>query len=389
MPKPVHECIGKLMTEEKPEGQAWAICNTEFADNKMFTDSLTFDPKSKTAISVRDGVQEYLGVEIGYEPADKVFRIYRSPATIANCVNMLDNLPITTMHVSLESPATDVCGSINSSVLIDHFDENTDSTIAVKNQVSADPALIATIESGKKELSLGYKGKLIPHGKYDLEQVNLIPHHLAVVDRGRCGDVCTFIDTHLKGDTMKIHQAFLDADGNPSLEEIVEIAMGLPEAIKKLDADTLSKVMPTLQEIVAMAKTAETPEDERAEQGLEQTDEVAETTDEPVEDEDETVPMADTAVFQDAVTKAVSSALARHTAVIEKAQGFVDSTYTFAGKKTCQIMRDALAVEHGNQQFSDAELPVAFKLLKKAQSDLSNFGDEQHNKFKQLANKEL
>ena len=52
--------------------------------NLAFSDAVTYDGQMKAAISVRDGVLEYLGSELGMSPADKIFYVYRSPATIAS-----------------------------------------------------------------------------------------------------------------------------------------------------------------------------------------------------------------------------------------------------------------------------------------------------------------
>jgi len=56
-------------------------------------------------------------------------------------------------------------------------------------------------------------------------------------------------------------------------------------------------------------------------------------------------------------------------------------------------MRDALATEHGDTKFTDAELPVAFKLLKAQGSNLKNFGDgaadAQEGRFSKQADKEI
>ena len=60
-------------------------CPCPFKD-KMFTQGVSFidslNTEKRTVISIRDGVQEYLGLELGLEPFDKVFKIYRSPETI-------------------------------------------------------------------------------------------------------------------------------------------------------------------------------------------------------------------------------------------------------------------------------------------------------------------
>lgn len=333
---------------------------------KEFKDSLRFDTATKTAISVRDGVQSYYGMELGMQPFDKVFTIYRSPATIANCVNRLSNIPLTDEHVTLDETPQIPCGSVVDSVLVDNFDAETHSTLAVKNTVSLDGAILDLIQSGKKELSLGYRANLKPHDRYDFEQTDIEPHHLAVVSRGRCGGACSFIDK--QGE-------FMDEDkgASPTLAETVDIAVALPEAIKNMTIEELQEVLPVLQSIVNKGK-----------EGEKSVEAVEAETDEP-EAKKEKVAITDTAEFMDAVTKAVEA----HTVVIEKARDFVDAGYSFVGKSTAQIMRDALAVEHGNQKFDDSELPVAFKLLKKTASSLKNFGDSCACPFDSLKDKEL
>ena len=48
----------------------------------QFSDKAVYDEKSRTVVSVRDGIQKYTGEEIGLEPPDRVVYIYRSPETI-------------------------------------------------------------------------------------------------------------------------------------------------------------------------------------------------------------------------------------------------------------------------------------------------------------------
>lgn len=331
-----------------------------------FTDTMQWDSQQKTAVSVRDGVLEYLGAEIGEEPADKVFTVYRSPASIARAKDLMTGLPLTDDHVSLDDVVRDPVGSVLDAEVVDFIDQSTNSHLAIQNRVDVTARVLPALESGKRELSLGYKARLVPHHQYDFEQKDIQPHHLAVVTAGRCGSACSFIDrkpTEEPDMPDQLNKAFLDAEGQPNLQQIVEIAQQLPEALKSVPMDKLQEIMPVLMEIVAMAggsAPAEDPEPVLDEE-------------EPVLDEEkEPVSVTDSAEFKDAL----KSAVAQHTAVIEKARDFVDDAYQFTGKTTAQIMRDALATEHGNQDFADAELSVAFKLLKKSTADLSNFGDQ-------------
>lgn len=344
---------------------------------QSFEDSLSFDAVTKTAISIRDGFQTYYGMEIGVQPFDKIYTIYRSPATIANCVKSLANIPLTDEHVTLDASPHKSCGSVIDSVLIDNFDAETHSTLAVKNTINLDSATLDLIQAGKKELSLGYRANLKPHDRYDFEQTDIEPHHLAVVSRGRCGGTCSFIDK--KGDNMSEEKG-----ASPTLAETVDIAVALPEAIKNMTIEELQEVLPVLQAIVNKGKEGEKPvEAVETETGEQSEDETKET--EAETDEDEKVKITDSLEFIDAVNQAIAS----HTAVIEKARDFVDAGYSFIGKTTTQIMRDALAAEHGSQKFDDSELSVAFKLLKKTASSLKNFGDSNACPFDSLKDKEL
>lgn len=327
----------------------------------QFSDKLPFDFSSKTVVSVRDGVQEYLGSEIGLEPAQRVFTVYRSPATVANIAAAMDNLPMTDNHVTVGGEVANPVGSVVDSQMVDLVDGAVNSTLGIKNGVTLTDAMLGLVESGKRELSLGYNAELVDHDIYDFEQRNIIPHHLAVVDAGRCGAACSFID---KANTegMNMHKAFLDENGEVNLEQVAEIAMQIPEALKKVPVDKLQEIVAPLQEVVEAAKpsmaAAEPVVDEEETEGEEVTDMPEETTDEDKEKE-----------FADRL----QAALKTHGEVIGKATKFVDADYAFAGKTTEQIMRDALATQH-DQAFEDAELAVAFKMLK-PESKYQQFGD--------------
>jgi hypothetical protein len=353
-----------------------------------FIDVATYDGSLRTAVSVRDGVLEYLGSEIGMEPPEKLFSVYRSPATIASLVSKMPGIPVIGEHIEPGTEPADIPSRVESASFIDAFDEATNSTLAIQNKLFLDDAMLAEIESGKKQLSLGYEGRLIPHDKWDFEQRDLVPTHLATVMDGRCGEGCRFIDRKPKPEAImpKFHKAFCDAEGSLSLSQIVELAAGLPEAIKNVPADKLAELLPALQEIMAAATAAgvEVPGDEPVVEELPvMTDEEADKLMDESADAagGNPVKVTDSArkvlrkKFADKLSAAIGSAVKTHTAVIDKARGILPETYSFADKSTAQVMRDALAVEHGSQTFSDSELSVAFKLLKKSDGQYKTFGD--------------
>ena len=338
--------------------------------HRQFADIATYSDTERTAVSVRDGVLEYLGTELGLDPADHVFTVYRSPATIANAAYCMVGIPLTDEHVSLDGPASPDGGHVESSVVIDKVDEPTHSRLAVQNKLAVSDSLQTTLKD-KRQLSLGYEADLVPHSKWDYEQVNIVPHHLAAVSDGRCGPLCSFLDRKPEEKNMpKKEKAFFDAEGQVNLEQIVEIATGLPEAIRKVPVDQLVKLMPAMQEIMSYAKEhgvmpAEEPK-------METEGEEKEMMDEEKEGDKEN--FADSSKFKDAVASAVKGEVKRYAQVVTKARNFLDADYDFSDKTANQVMADSLATQ-STDKFEDSELPVAFKLLRKPNTDYSQFGD--------------
>jgi len=206
-----------------------------------------------------------------------------------------------------------------------------------------------------------------------------------------------------KGDNP-IHQAFLDQEGQVNMQQIVEIAGALPDAIKKIPVDKLQEVMPQLKELVQLAKendpdmAQENEEEKYDSEGNPVTDKAKARTYEKVKDQK---PQGQSQGYTDAqVEKMVNDALVQqkqkvmqdHAQTIQKARHFLDDNYDFTDKTTEQIMRDAVATQ-STEQYSDQELPLAFKMLQLPEREsVVNFGDqlpEVGQKLKELENKEL
>ena len=353
---------------------------TEHIVRRQFKDLATYSSTDKTAISIRDGVLEYLGSELNIEPSDKVFKVYRSPATIANVASCMSGIPLTDEHVSLDSDAPETGSMVDSSVIIDTLDESTNTCLSIKNKVSVTDAM-AELIADKKELSLGYYGDLVPHSKWDFEQVSIVPHHLAAVPAGRCGSLCSFLDRkpQIKNEDItmkKLHQSFLDADGAMSLEQIVEVATALPDAIRKAPIEELPKVMPAMMEIMKYAKEQgavdEEELDELADEEMEEKPlEDAEPEKDKDEDKDKEKKFSDALAVQS--KKFADAEVKKFSSVVGKAISFLDEDYDFSGKTANDVMRDSLA-SLSSEKFEDSELSVAFKLLRK-NTDYSQFGD--------------
>lgn len=346
---------------------------------RIFADAVEYNPTEKTAVSIRDGVLEYLGSELGVEPEEKVFTVYRSPATIVKAAKLMPGIPFTDDHVSIDEPAPDTGCSVLDSEVVDLWDETCDARMGVQNRLTLTDAAIETLKT-KKELSLGYRGQLVPHEKYDYEQRDIEPHHLAGVPVGRCGAACSFLDIKTtKEQDMKKKKMFYDAEGTVNLEQIVQMTAELPEAIKSVPLDKLQEIMPSLLEIVSYAKDQGVQAEEEEVQDEEPKEGVPD--EEPKKEGEE--PMEDEKKFSDADVKAkvekekvkfADAEVKRYAGIVNKARNFLDEGYDFAGKTANAVMRDALATQ-STDKFEDAELSVAFKLLRKPDTDYSNFGD--------------
>lgn len=408
MPEKLENCVKAVREEGQSESSAWAICQARMKDGacparadglacKMqvtdsyqgsFTDAMPYDPRTKTALSVRDGVLEYLGQELGLTPADKVFRIYRSPATIANVAPATVGIPVTNDHVALDmAPPTDG-GRVTEARMVDLPDDTTASRVAIQNKFALSDTMTMAVDGGKHELSLGYQARLVPHDEYDFEQRDILPHHVAVVDRGRCGPACSFLDRLPREENMskpKLPAPFLDAEGVPNLQQIMELSAAWPEAIKLVPVNELPKLLPVLQKIVEAAKGV-MPEEEPAPAG----EPAPAEEPAPIEDEEdpEMKKKEEEKEFADAVSAAVKAQTQAYATTVAKARDFLPDDYAFADKSTVQIMQDTLATST-TEKFTDAEIPLAFKLLRKTESRYTDFGDANIDPFIAIGDKEL
>jgi len=358
-----------------------------FQDKHIFT----FDAQNKKVISIRDGFQEYMGIELGLQPFDKVFKIVRDKDDIIELADKLVNLPITDEHIEPDGLIDNsmIKGFIDTSEAVEHRDVDTDTHVIVKNGIKLNENMVQLVNNGKKELSLGYKAKLVPHDLYDFKQVEIVPHHLAIVNNGRCGDICKFTD----GDDMKEKEkiSFLDADGTVSLERVMELAQQLPEVISKMDIKELGKLVPILEKVMASAgMNAVEPEPEEEEEVIPE----PVITDEELDGKEKEVAtkaveeFKDSKCFIDAQIKFADE----RVVCIEKAKSFLDDAYVFTGKSNVEIMGDALKAEKPKETFKDGEISVAFKMLnnKAPIDDYKKFGDKQaESKWKKAESEEV
>lgn len=410
MPKKLDRCVEKLKAKGKSEESAFAICNKAMKDasfSVQFSDKAGYDEKSRTVVSVRDGIQKYTGEEIGLEPPDRVVYIYRAPETIREFAGEMSGLPITDDHVPLDTMPADIIGKIIDARILDDVDPMTNTTIKVQNGIELDR------EIENRELSLGYHADLIPCELYDFEQVGIVPHHLAVVEKGRCGTMCTFTDKETETMNKKLDafkalrldsfKEFSDAEGLINMQQVQKLVADLPEVVKTLPLKELQKLAQLLTkamtaataEIAEEAATAGDPppgEPPAGDPPREPTSELEDQGEEAAKAEEEKKAMADAQAvkdreFSDAVETETVKRNKEYATVVAKAKDFLPDTYAFGDKCANDIMRDALATHH-KDKFEDSELPTAFKVLKKT-ATYDNFGEPEAGSLKELEDKEL
>lgn len=353
-----------------------------------FFDAVTFDVEQKTAVSVRDGVLDYFGHELGLEPANKIFKVYRSPAQVARAAEKMAGLPLTDEHVEVGPKVKRSIGSVVSAEVID-FTDGEGAALAIKNRLEVQSDFLATL-TDKRELSLGYEARLIEDDKYDFRQVDIRPHHLAVVDAGRCGSGCRFLDKSVKKESSEMDMAkmieavgkFTDEQKKEFLAKITDAptAAQVVELLSKFKAEEIEEIKEQLRKLIDPAGKPKAKDEDKDE-------------DDDKEKAKDSKKVKDSAAlearFQDAVTKATTEQVANTLAIIDRAKSFLPDDYKFADKTGNQIMRDAIATQHAGVRFEDAELPVAFKMLRQPETKpFADFGRGNMGKFAELKDKE-
>lgn len=370
----------------------WSGESVTSITDMAFKDAASYDGETKTITSVRDGVQEYLGVELGIEPADKIFTIFRSSSEISKLASRLEGLPIINEHCDVDKRVTKSMeiGKVGETEVLEYADDSTSSSLVLRNKANVSDKMLRLADSGKRQFSLGYKAKTRAHDEYDFEQYDIDPRHLALVDNARGGSTLTFQD----GATML--KNFTDSDGKFKIDTFLSFMDEATEKMSDEDKEKLSGKMSDalgkeyedakakLADMKAKMKDAEKDSDEYKDMSKKMADMETKIKDmefqfgKKKEDEDKKEGDKEKkfgdADFKDAVSKAVDSGIKEHARVAEKAKAFLPESYSFADKSATEIMKEALAAEYPDEKFEDNEISTAFKTMKKS-NQYQNFGD--------------
>lgn len=217
MPAKLKRCVEQIMKKQGvSKERAFAICTAAL-------DGITYDANSVLKATIDDvtgfltapvtlartGVQYYMGYELGLtdRAMDKI-GVFRSPEQVfhADAVSSFENMVVTNDHpsvlVNIDNVKDLQTGQVSSITKLDN-------TIVGVVTIT-DKSLIKKIQSGKKEVSVGYLNDLKESAgeyqgdKYEFIQTNIKGNHLAIVDAGRCGPACKLTIDDLGGKHMII-----------------------------------------------------------------------------------------------------------------------------------------------------------------------------------------
>ena len=149
------------------------------------------------------GVFPYLGRSIGAPEPDRIYMVFRPPEELANdeCIASFKLLPWVDDHTMIGGESTGFTPAEEKGVhgVIGEEVYFADGTLYGNIKVFSD-ALAGLIESGKKELSCGYRCsyEYAPGAyqgqPYDFVQRNIRGNHLALVESGRMGKEVAVLD---------------------------------------------------------------------------------------------------------------------------------------------------------------------------------------------------
>ena len=191
----------------------------------------------------RVGTQEYLGNEVG-KPSKDIVTVYRRPDEVfkKSAIDSFEGKPVTNDHPPKLVEGGDAMAYLKGVCKNVHRGTGDDSDKVVADLVIYDPVLISLIENGKREISAGYTCSYADYNG-ELEQVDIVGNHIAVVDKGRAGNSVAIRDEKptRRKKMAKKKQSILDKmfhvfvnDEDTTPEDIKEAA----EAVNEIEEET-------------------------------------------------------------------------------------------------------------------------------------------------------
>jgi hypothetical protein len=221
------------------------------------------------------GVFPYSGAQIGAEPPDKVFMVYRPESELNNvdCINSFKLVPVIDEHTMLgdgQTPAEKkgVHGTTGEKIYFK------DGYLYANLKIFSD-SLQATIDNIKKDISLGYRciyelsSGMFNGVQYDAVQKNIRGNHLAIVEEGRMGREVAVLDhaTKFTFDSKELIKMVQKAELKALKDKVAVVVAALDEAEKaeKMEATDMEKMRADVNELMGMIKDLKAHESSEAE----------------------------------------------------------------------------------------------------------------------------
>lgn len=345
-----------------------------------FLDSATVQGFKKTsegyliadAFTARTGIQQYAGSEVG-RPDLSVVNVYRPAEEVfsKDSLQSFSHVPVTDDHPSVAVTADNwkdlAMGEASTDVLRDG--ERLRIPLIVK-----DAAMINKIESGKRELSVGYGCTLdweagtTPDGMaYDAVQRGIRANHIAVVRRGRAGSEFRIGDS---ADSWGAAPIINDHRDTPKMKTIVfdgisiEVTDQAEQAITKLQKQLADSTSAVAQAAAAHATALQAKDSEIGELKIKLAD----------------------AEKQVLTPAQMADAISARSALIETAKVFTKDA-DLTKLSDAEIRRAAVAAKYGEDMVKDASEDMVAGMFKAITKDSAAnadpvrqamIGDQQH-----------
>src|SRR5574343_375627 len=177
------------------------------------------------------GVLIYGPNEVPVRPGtDGTVKIYREPEAVFDATHIasIQGKPVVNDHPPDDVRPDNWKRYIVGTILNPRRGEGSKSDLLIADLIIRDPAAIADIRAGKREVSMGYDADYEEVSPGVGRQLNLLANHVALVEAGRCGPRCAIKDANTfstKGDDMKTR------DNSPAKARRVPLS---DEAVEKI-----------------------------------------------------------------------------------------------------------------------------------------------------------
>lgn len=310
-----------------------------------------------TARVARTGVQLYYASELGdvardagFKPGD-VVRVYRHPDEVFHPDSLAS---ITRLPITVDHPSEEVTGSNWSKYAVGEIGDaySTEPEWIVVNPMIKDASAIAAAKTTHRENSMGYSAAIVPARdglEADFEQRGIRYNHLALVPKGRAGEMARIGDSWGASPVQDFQPGISPKSKGGLMPDMKTVVLG-DKAVQVADTD----VALIEQYKTDMARKLTDAESKHAAA-------IA------AKDEDIGKLRADLATAQAAANIDVDALVAARTELVGQVKS-MDASIDPKGKTDAELRKAAVLAKLGDsivKDASDAEITGMFKALAK------------------------